>query len=104
MSSKLIDRTRYAMGMKPVGLVVYCAALVWSAINPYDYFTWFLEAAPALIALVIPVGNSPAVSVDLAGLRFDSDPLPHSLFGRALYLRRSRCLSIYPRLVRLAEK
>ena len=25
----------------------------WSAVNPKDYFTWFLEAAPALLVLVI---------------------------------------------------
>ena len=53
MSSKLIDRTRCAADMKLVGLLIYSAALIWSAINPHDYFTWFLEAAPALIALVI---------------------------------------------------
>ena len=28
-------------------------ALVWSAIQPQDYFTWFLEALPALIVFVI---------------------------------------------------
>lgn len=39
--------------MKWIGLVVYFAALVWSVIAPHDYFTWFLEAAPALIVLVV---------------------------------------------------
>jgi putative membrane protein len=37
--------------MRFVWLATYFAALVWSAVNPHDYFTWFLEAAPALIAL-----------------------------------------------------
>ncbi len=27
--------------------------LIWSAINPKDYFTWILEAAPAVIAVVV---------------------------------------------------
>ena len=26
---------------------------VWSAINPHDYFTWFLEVAPILVALPV---------------------------------------------------
>jgi putative membrane protein len=39
--------------MKWIGLAVYFAVLAWSVIAPHDYFTWFLEAAPALIALVV---------------------------------------------------
>jgi uncharacterized membrane protein YjdF len=39
--------------MKWIGLVVYFAVLTWSVIAPHDYFTWVLEAAPALIALVV---------------------------------------------------
>jgi putative membrane protein len=39
--------------MKFLWLTVYFSALVWSAVNPQDYFTWFLEAVPALIVLVI---------------------------------------------------
>ena len=30
-------------------IVVFIAVLVWSAINPNDLFTWFLEVLPALI-------------------------------------------------------
>jgi len=30
-------------------ILIYCAVLVWSAINPHDYMTWLLEVAPALI-------------------------------------------------------
>jgi putative membrane protein len=29
------------------------AVLIWSAINPHDYFTWFLEVLPALAAFAI---------------------------------------------------
>ena len=34
-------------------VVVFCAVFVWSAIKPHDYFTWFLEVFPAVIALPI---------------------------------------------------
>jgi putative membrane protein len=29
------------------------AVLIWSAINPHDYFTWFLEVLPALVGFAI---------------------------------------------------
>lgn len=32
-------------------LLLVCAALLWSAIEPKDRFTWFLEALPVLIGL-----------------------------------------------------
>ncbi|AQS38001.1 putative membrane protein [Shewanella psychrophila] len=34
-------------------LAIFLAVLVWSAIDPKDQFTWFLEVFPALIALPI---------------------------------------------------
>lgn len=34
-------------------LAIFGAAFTWSAIRPHDYFTWFLEVVPALIALPI---------------------------------------------------
>ena len=40
-----------------VGLVVYVSVMVWSLVAPHDYFTWFLEAAPALAALVLLVAT-----------------------------------------------
>ena len=30
-------------------ILIYCAVLIWSVINPHDYMTWLLEVAPALI-------------------------------------------------------
>ncbi len=30
-----------------------CLLLIWSAINPLEYFTWFLEVVPAIIGIVI---------------------------------------------------
>ena len=36
-------------------LIVFFAVLIWSGIKPHDYFTWFLEVIPALLALVILV-------------------------------------------------
>jgi len=34
-------------------IIIFLAVLVWSAIGPFDYFTWFLEVVPALIAFVV---------------------------------------------------
>jgi putative membrane protein len=34
-------------------LTSFLAVLVWSVIKPHDLFTWFLETAPAIIALAI---------------------------------------------------
>ena len=31
-------------------IVIFMAVLIWSAINPKEYFTWFLEVSPALMA------------------------------------------------------
>lgn len=34
-------------------LSVFSLVLIWSAIKPRDYFTWFLEVLPALLGLII---------------------------------------------------
>jgi putative membrane protein len=34
-------------------LLVFFFVLIWSAIHPHDYFTWFLEVLPALSGLAI---------------------------------------------------
>ncbi|MGB2832268.1 MAG: DUF2238 domain-containing protein [Methylotenera sp.] len=34
-------------------LALFSAVFAWSAVKPHDYFTWFLEVFPALIALPI---------------------------------------------------
>ncbi len=39
--------------MKYAWLFVYGAVLVWSAINPKEYFTWFLEVSPAILGLIV---------------------------------------------------
>ncbi len=39
--------------MQILWLTVYCAVLIWSVINPVDYFTWFLEVFPALLGLAV---------------------------------------------------
>ncbi len=39
--------------MGPVWLIAFFGVLIWSIIAPKDYFTWVLEASPAVIALVI---------------------------------------------------
>ena len=38
---------------KVVWLVIFFTVLLWSAINPHDRYTWFLEVIPALIGLVV---------------------------------------------------
>jgi len=43
--------------MKLAWLAVYFTGLVWSAINPHDYFTWFLEALPALIGFAVIIAT-----------------------------------------------
>ena len=39
--------------MKYIWLVIYFLVLIWSALEPKDQFTWFLEVVPALIGFVI---------------------------------------------------
>jgi putative membrane protein len=39
--------------MDKLWLLVFGAVLVWSAIKPADYFTWFLEVLPAVIGLLV---------------------------------------------------
>ncbi|AKF24926.1 membrane protein [Sulfurovum lithotrophicum] len=41
--------------MKYLWLSIFFAVLVWSAIDPKDQFTWFLEVFPALIGFVLIV-------------------------------------------------
>lgn len=41
--------------MKFIWLAIFLAVLAWSAIGPHDYPTWWLEVAPALIALAVIV-------------------------------------------------
>ena len=36
-------------------LLSFAVVFTWSAIHPFDYFTWFLEVVPALIALAVLV-------------------------------------------------
>jgi putative membrane protein len=39
--------------MRYTWIVIFLAVLGWSAINPHDYPTWFLEVTPALIGAAI---------------------------------------------------
>lgn len=39
--------------MIKIFLLIYIIVFIWSAINPKDYFTWFLEVFPAIVALII---------------------------------------------------
>jgi putative membrane protein len=39
--------------MKLLWICTFTLTLIWSAINPVDYFTWFLEVFPALVGFVV---------------------------------------------------
>lgn len=39
--------------MRILWIITFTAALLWSAINPKDQFTWFLEVVPALVGVVV---------------------------------------------------
>ena len=39
--------------MKYLWVIIFFTVLIWSGINPKDYFTWFLEVLPALIGIII---------------------------------------------------
>ena len=39
--------------MGALWLLVFVSVFAWSAIRPYDTFTWFLEVLPAIIGLVV---------------------------------------------------
>jgi putative membrane protein len=34
-------------------LVLFFAALVWSAVRPHDYFTWIMEVFPAIVGIAL---------------------------------------------------
>lgn len=40
-----------------IGLLTLLGVLVWSAVHPHDYFTWFLEVLPAVAAVTILVAT-----------------------------------------------
>lgn len=48
------------------------AVFVWSAVMPHDYFTWFLEVVPALLAFAVMLATSG---------RFPLTPLLYLLVG-----------------------
>jgi putative membrane protein len=58
--------------LKAAWLVIFLGVLAWSAIDPHDYPTWWLEVTPALVALVVIVRTR------------DSFPLTPLLYGLVL--------------------
>lgn len=38
-------------------ILLFVVGLVWSGINPKDYFTWILEVAPAIIGLLVLIAT-----------------------------------------------
>ena len=49
--------------LKIVWFTLFFAVLIWSAINPKDYFTWALEVAPAVIGLVLLIATYPKLTL-----------------------------------------
>lgn len=45
------------MKLERIYLILFFITLIISAINPHDYFTWFLEIFPAIIGLIIVVAT-----------------------------------------------
>ena len=39
--------------MTGIWLAIFSVCLIWSAVRPVDYFTWFLEVIPAIIGFVV---------------------------------------------------
>jgi len=39
--------------IKYIWVLIYSAVFVWSAVQPKDQFTWFLEVAPAIIGAIL---------------------------------------------------
>jgi putative membrane protein len=70
------------MTMRRVAVVLWCATfavvLVWSAVDPKDSYTWWLEVSPALIAAAILAATA---------RRFPLTPLLYwAILGHALIL------------------
>ena len=43
--------------LKLLWIILFFGVLTWSAVAPKEYFTWFLEVAPALIGFIILVAT-----------------------------------------------
>lgn len=54
--------------MRTLWLIIFLTVLAWSAIQPKDYLTWFLEVLPALVGLVLLVATRR--SFPLTGLTY----------------------------------
>lgn len=50
---KLVMNFNYRIIMKYLWIGTFFLCLGWSAIQPHDYFTWFLEVLPALIGFIV---------------------------------------------------
>jgi putative membrane protein len=47
-----LNRQEQTRGMHILWLSIFFVVLIWSGINPKDYFTWFLETAPAVLGFI----------------------------------------------------
>ena len=51
-------------------LIIFFLVLAWSAVNPHDRLTWWLEVAPALLALVHKITDFQAFLVGVFEVAF----------------------------------
>ena len=47
----------YPLWQQLLWLGIFTAVFVWSAIEPKDYFTWFLEVFPAIVGVILVVAT-----------------------------------------------
>lgn len=71
---------------------VFLIFFIWSAVNPLDRLTWFLELAPTLIALPVLFLSYKKVSTHTITLQFDFSACHYSRYRWSLDLCRSSCI------------
>ncbi len=88
-------------------LVLFLVVLGWSAIRPHDYFTWFLEVAPALVGLAVLAFTYPKFRFTNLVYASDCCAGDHPVRWRPLHVRAraglqldSRPLASQPKLLR----
>ena len=47
------DRSNFNHVSKYLWIIIFFSVFSWSAVNPKDYLTWFLEVFPAVIGLIV---------------------------------------------------
>ena len=72
--------------MKTAWIIIFGATLLWSGIEPKDRLTWFLEAGPAIIGLIVMGITRKSFPLTPPALFLDSDSLHRIDSGREVHL------------------